>query len=76
MPFVYDEDPYDPSDDVDEPAEVLDADEDDPVELVEDPEVELPEPPEDWAQSISAEEWNERLDGVEVTEDPEDGEPG
>lgn len=69
-------DPYDPTDDDDVPADVLDVDESDPVDLVEDPEGEVAIPPEGWAQDLTDEDWAERLQGADVTRDPEDGKPG
>lgn len=53
-------------------AEIVAADETDPVELVEVPAEEALTPPSEWGETLTEEEAAERLEGVEVTnEEPE-----
>jgi hypothetical protein len=76
MKFIYEIDPHDPSDDVDEPAPVVvNPDETEPVVLEEVSDAAIGVPPESWATTLADEDWAERLEGVDVSEDPEDGEP-
>jgi hypothetical protein len=64
---------HDPTDDLDEPALVLPPEESEPVPLEEVPDSEALAPPEGWGDGLTDDDVAERLAGVEITEDPEDG---
>ena len=66
-------DTYDPTDDQDEPAEVTDVDDADPVDLIPGDASEEAPVPTDWGSQLTDEDLAERLDGVDLTPDPEDG---
>ena len=66
-------DTYDPTDDQDQPADIDDIDNTDPVDLIPgDPSEEAPVPP-DLGSNLTDEDIAERFDGVDLTPDPEDG---
>ena len=66
-------DPYDPTDDRDEPAPVADVDDTEPVDLIPGDASEEAPVPAGWGSQLTDEDMAERLDGVDLTPDPEDG---
>lgn len=77
MIVVYEADPHDPTDDIEEPAAHVDnPDDTTPVELVETTPDHASTPPDEWASELTDDDWDERFDGVHVTAEPDDGTPG
>lgn len=62
-----------PTDEADEAAPVAPVEDTDPVELEEGPADQAIAPPGEWGEGLTDEDLDERLDGVEITDDPEDG---
>lgn len=75
MPIEYEADPHDPTDDEHAPAALVGLDDTDPVELEEAPADEASPPPPGWGLQLTDQDWADRLTGVTVTTDPEDGDP-
>lgn len=68
-------DTTDPTDDQDVAAPVIENPEDsDPVEIIPDPEGDPCPVPASWGTEFTEEDWQERLAGVQITDEPDDRE--